>query len=257
MPRVTTGPLNAIDGIRHAFFTRAGGVSAGIYASNNCGFGSKDDPERVTENRARCADKLDVARAHLVTLNQIHSATVIEVEAPWTRDALPRADAMVTRIPGIALGVLSADCAPVLFADPIARVIGAAHAGWKGALTGVVEATVKAMVALGAEPTHMVAGIGPAIGKRSYEVSTAFLTPFLVQDPLNRQYFFPGAAVDKHMFDLKGYVASRLTACHVNLVTIMPNDTCAEEDRFFSYRRACHRKEDDYGRLLSAIALET
>ena len=257
MPRVTTGPLNAIDGIRHAFFTRGGGVSTGIYASNNCGYGSKDDPERVAENRARCADKLDVARDRLVTLNQIHSATVIEVETPWGRDALPRADAMVTRTPGIALGVLSADCAPILLADPAARIIGAAHAGWKGALTGVIEATVQAMVALGAAPTRMIAGIGPAIGKRSYEVSASFLAPFLTQDPMNSRFFFPGAAVDKRLFDLKGYVASRLTACEVNLVTMMPNDTCAEEDRFFSYRRACHRKEGDYGRLLSAITLET
>ncbi|MBL8698921.1 MAG: peptidoglycan editing factor PgeF [Alphaproteobacteria bacterium] len=256
MPRVTTGPLNAIDGIRHAFFTRLGGVSGGIYASNNCGFGSKDDPAHVAENRARCADKLEVARDRLVTLNQIHSASVIEVVAPWGRDALPRADAMVTRMPGIALGVLSADCAPILLADATARVIGAAHAGWKGALTGVIEATIKAMVALGADPARMVAGIGPAIGKRSYEVSADFLAPFLALDPTNGQYFFPGAAADKRLFDLKGFVASRLTACAVDRVAIMPNDTFAEEDRFFSYRRACHRGESDYGRLLSAIALE-
>lgn len=256
MPRVTTGPLNAIEGVRHAFFTRAGGVSGGIYASNNCGYGSKDDPACVAENRARCAAKLDVAADRLVTLNQIHSAVVVDVVTPWTREALPKADAMVTRVPGIALGILSADCAPVLLADPAARVVGAAHAGWRGALTGVVEATIAAMAAHGAQPGRMIAGIGPAIGRHSYEVGADFATPFLEQDDANAQFFFPGARADKRLFDLKGYVASRLTASGVDRITVMPNDTCAEEQRFFSYRRACHRGETDYGRLLSAITLE-
>lgn len=256
MPRVTTGPLNAIEGVRHAFFTRIGGVSGGIYASNNCGFGSKDRPEHVAENRARCAARLDVPPERLVTLNQIHSAVVIEVETPWDRDSLPRADAMVTRTTGVALGVLSADCAPVLFADADARVIGAAHAGWRGALGGVVEATVEAMTRLGADPRRMTAGIGPAIGKRSYEVNADFVDPFIARDSGNASFFFPAASAEKRLFDLKGFVAARLAAAGIESIAVMPNDTCAEADRFFSYRRACRTGERDYGRLLSAIALE-
>ncbi len=256
MPRVTTGPLNAMEGIRHAFFTRAGGVSQRVYASNNCGFGSKDDPAHVAENRARCAIRLDAKPDSLITLHQIHSARVIAVDHVWAREFSPQADAMVTATPGIMLGILSADCAPVLIADPVARVIGAAHAGWKGALTGVVEAMVAAMCRLGAVPARMAAGIGPAIGKHSYEVGAEFPGPFLAQDPTNAAFFFPTSRPDRHLFDLKGYVSSRLTTTGVEHVTVMPNDTCAEEDRFFSYRRACKRGETDYGRLLSAITLE-
>ncbi len=256
MPRVTTGPLNAMDGIRHAFFTRAGGVSERIYASNNCGFGSKDDPAHVAENRARCTIRLDASPDSLVTLHQIHSARAIAVEQVWAREFSPQADGMATATPGITLGILTADCAPVLIADPVARVIGAAHAGWKGALAGIVEATVEAMRRLGATPERMAAGIGPAIGKHSYEVGAEFPGPFLDQDPANAAFFFPTSRPDRHLFNLKGYVASRLTVAGVEHVTIMPNDTCAEEDRFFSYRRACKRGERDYGRLLSAITLE-
>ena len=256
MPRVTTGPLNAMEGIRHAFFTRDGGVSERIYASNNCCFGSKDDPAHVQENRARCAIKLDATPESLITLHQIHSARVIPVEQVWARGLSPQADGMVTATRGITLGILTADCAPVLIADPVARVIGAAHAGWKGALAGVVEATVAAMCRLGAVPAHMTAGIGPAIGKHSYEVGAEFPGPFLAQDPSNAAFFFPTSRTDRHLFNLKGYVASRLTVAGVEYVTVMPNDTCAEADRFFSYRRACKRGEHDYGRLLSAITLE-
>lgn len=257
MPRVTTGLLNGRDGVRHAFFTRNGGVSAGIYASNNCGFGSHDDPAAVAENRARCARKIEVETGNLLTLGQVHSARVVRVEEPWTRSTSPEADAMVTRRPGIALGILSADCAPVLLADTTARVIGAAHAGWKGALGGVIAATVEAMCELGAEPGRIAAAIGPAIGRQSYEVGSDFPRPFLDQDPGNAAFFFPAASPDKQLFDLKGYVAAQLTRAGVHDFVAMPNDTCADASRFFSYRRACRRGEDDYGRLLSAITLET
>jgi YfiH family protein len=257
MPRVTTGLLNGRDGVRHAFFTRNGGVSEGIYASNNCGFGSRDDPAAVAENRARCARKLEVEPENLLTLAQVHSATVMRVDRPWTRDAFPEADAMVTRRPGLALGILTADCAPLLLADTHARVIGAAHAGWKGALGGVVAATVEAMCDLGAEPDRIAAAIGPAIGRQSYEVGAEFPRPFLAQDPDNAAFFFPAARADKQLFDLKGYVAAQLARAGVHDLAVMPNDTCADAARFFSYRRACQRGEGDYGRLLSAIALES
>lgn len=256
MPRVTTGLLNGRDGVRHAFFTRNGGVSGSIYASNNCGFGSRDDPAAVAENRARCARKLEVDPERLATLSQIHSIEVVTVEAAWAHGAAPQADAMVTRTPGIALGILTADCAPVLLADTTARVIGAAHAGWKGALGGIIAATVTAMCELGAEPGRIAAAIGPAIGRQSYEVSADFPAPFLAQDSVNAEYFFPASTPGKRLFDLKGYVASRLEAAGVHDVVAMPNDTCADSQRFFSYRRACQRGEDDYGRLLSAITLE-
>jgi polyphenol oxidase len=256
MPRVTTGLLNGRDGVRHAFFTRAGGVSGSIYASNNCGFGSRDDPAAVAENRARCARKLEVDADHLLTLAQVHSTEVVTVERPWANGAAPQADAMVSRSSGLALGILTADCAPVLLADTTARVIGAAHAGWRGALGGIIAATVAAMCELGAEPGRIAAAIGPAIGRQSYEVGAEFPRPFLAQDAVNAEFFFPAAAPDKQLFDLKGYVAAQLMAAGVHDLVVMPNDTCADSLRFFSYRRACQRGEDDYGRLLSAITLE-
>jgi YfiH family protein len=255
MPRLTTGLLNRLDGVAHGFFTRLGGASAGIYASNNCGFGSADDAARVAANRAACAARLDVAPENLLTVHQVHSPDVVRVDAPWPRDRAPRADAMVTRVPGIALGVLTADCAPILFADPEARVIGAAHAGWKGALGGVAEATVAAMEELGGARGRIVAAIGPAIGRHSYEVGVEFADRFLAADPGNAAYLFPAAAPDKRFFDIKAYLAARLVACDLRDISVLPNDTCAEEYRFFSYRRATRRGEADYGRQLSAIAL--
>lgn len=255
MPRLTTGLFNRLDGVNHGFFTRNGGVSRGIYASANCGFGSKDDPACVTENRARCARRLEVDPGDLVTAYQIHSAEVAVVETPWRREDSPRADAMVTRQDGIALGILTADCVPVLFADGTARVIGAAHAGWRGALAGVVEATIDRMCALGATRARIVAAVGPAIGRNSYEVGPEFPAPFLAADAGNAAFFFPAAAPGKHLFDIKGYVAARLAASGIGEVAVLPNDTCAEDRRFFSYRRACRRGEDDYGRQISAIAL--
>lgn len=256
MPRLTTGVLNRIEGVRHAFFTRNGGVSQGIYASSNCGFGSRDAAAAVAENRARAMRRIDADPAKLVTLSQVHSADVVEVAAPWRRGDAPRADAMVTRVPGIVLGILTADCAPVLFADAEARVVGAAHAGWRGALSGVLEATVAAMCRMGASPGRIVAAIGPAIGRTSYEVGPEFPAPFLAQDASNSAFFFPAETPGRHLFDLKGYAAARLAAAGLSEVAVLPNDTRMENRRFFSYRRACLRGEPNYGRQLSAILVE-
>lgn len=253
---ITLDALGAQDGVRHGFFTRAGGVSGGIYAGLNCGYGSGDAAEHVTENRGRAMGRLNLAGDALATLHQVHSPTVVEVTAPWPRGAAPRADAMVTRRPGVALGILTADCTPVLFADAGARVVGGAHAGWRGALDGVVEATVEAMVALGATRTRIVAGIGPCIGPGSYEVGEEFRARFLAADPATAALFAPGIAAGKWMFDLPSYVAGRAAAAGIGTVEVCRRDTCAEPDAFYSYRRAVHCGETDYGRGLSAIALE-
>ncbi|WP_029007988.1 peptidoglycan editing factor PgeF [Azospirillum halopraeferens] len=253
---ITLGALNDVNGIRHAFFTRSGGVSTGIYASLNCGLGSGDAPAAVAENRARAAARLDRPADSLVTCYQVHSPDCIVVDAPWAPGAGPRADAMVTRTPGIVLGVLSADCAPVLLADEKAGVVGAAHAGWKGAIGGVLEATVERMVELGARRTAIVAAIGPCIAQRSYEVGPEFPAPFLEIAARNRDFFAPARRPGHFLFDLGGYAAQRLADAGVELVQRCPNDTVAEEDRFFSYRRACLRGETDYGRGLSAILIQ-
>lgn len=253
---LTIGPLNDLACVRHGFFSRNGGVSEGLFTSLNCGFGSGDDKERVAENRRRAMAQIDLESERLVTAYQVHSPDVVEVKRPWASEDAPRADAMVTRERGLALGILTADCVPVLFAEPKAGVVGAAHAGWKGALTGVLEATIAAMKALGAEPARIVAGIGPAISQRSYEVGPEFPLPFLEQDPRNADFFCPGAREGHFHFDLKGYVARRIAAAGLTTIQTLPCDTCAEDERFFSYRRACHRKEKDYGRGLSAIYLE-
>lgn len=252
---ITLGALNDITTIRHAFFTRTGGVSQGIYASLNCGFGSGDAPAAVAENRARAMRRLEVGPDRLVTCYQIHSPTCVVVDTPWPQDRAPQADALATREPGIALGILTADCAPVLFADSRAKVIGAAHAGWKGARGGVLEATVARMVELGADPAHMVAAIGPCIAQRSYEVGPEFPAPFLEDDPVNGDFFAPARQPGKLLFDLSGYIVRRLGNAGVGMIQRCPNDTVAEEDRFFSYRRTCQRGERDYGRGLSAIVL--
>ena len=254
---LTIGPLNDLPGVRHAFFSREGGVSQGIYASLNCGPGSGDDPAAVRENRRRALAQLDLPSESLATLHQIHSAEVVEVTEPWEVGQGPRADGMVTTRRNVALGVLAADCAPVLLADADAGVIGACHAGWKGALSGVLEATVAAMVRLGATTERIVAGIGPCIAQRSYEVGTEFSAPFLAQDAGNARFFSPSAKVPgKQHFDLRGYAARRLTLAGAGNVKVLPCDTCAEPQRFFSYRRATRAGEADYGRLLSVILLE-
>jgi YfiH family protein len=253
---ISLGTLNDASGVRHAFFTREGGVSDGLFGSLNCGFGSGDMPERVAENRARAMAMLDLAADRLVTCHQIHSPDVVAVEAPWRREDNPRADALVTVRRGVALGILTADCVPVLLADPAAGVIGAAHAGWKGALDGIVAATVEAMVGLGAAPGRMRAAIGPCIAQRSYEVGTEFPAPFLAADAANGDFFAPARRQGYFMFDIGGFVERRLIEAGIGAIQRAPCDTVAEETRFFSYRRACLKGETGYGRALSAIVLE-
>ncbi len=250
--------LNALDsgkGIRHAFFTRQGGVSGGLFASLNCGFGTGDKIEHVERNRALAASQLDLSPDRLVSCHQVHGTDVITVERPWRREANPRADGMVSKVPGIALGILAADCAPVLFADPEVGVIGAAHGGWRGALAGTMEATVTAMTSLGARTEHIRAGVGPCIGKASYEVGPEFEAAFAEADPENMTFFIPAVRPGHFLFDLPGYIAHRLGRLGVAAVQCSGHDTAAEEDLFFSYRRACLRGEKDYGRGLAAIAL--
>ena len=250
-----TSDALAGDGIRHGFLTRDGGVSDGLFASLNCGLGSGDDQMKVLENRRRAAAQLDRAADALVTCYQIHSAQVVTVERPWRRDDRPRADAMVTCTPGIALGILTADCAPVLLADAEGRVIGAAHAGWRGAVSGVLDQTVAAMIKLGAAPQRIAAAIGPCIAQPSYEVGPEFPAPFLAEDAANAAFFLPAARAGHFLFDLPGYVAQRLARLGVMRVARTGGDTAAEPQRFFSYRRACLRQERDYGREISAITL--
>lgn len=253
---ITLGALNELSGIRHGFFTRQGGVSTGVYASLNCGFGSGDDPARVAENRRLCAARLDAAADRLVTAYQVHSARAIAVKTPWRPKDAPEADGMATAERGLTLGVLTADCAPILFADHKAPVVAVAHAGWRGALSGVIEATVKEMIALGAKATRIVAAIGPCIAQRSYEVGPEFPAPFLEHDKSNADFFAPSLSRPGHfLFDLTGYVARRVGVAGVPLIQRCPNDTLAEEERFFSYRRATLRGETDYGRCLSAILI--
>jgi YfiH family protein len=254
----TTTTLGALDGdprVRHAFFTRRGGVSGGPFASLNCGFGSRDNPVDVERNRTIAAAQLDLAPERLVNCHQIHGTDIVTVERPWPRAANPRADGMVTVVPGIALGVLAADCAPVLFADPDAGVVGAAHGGWRGALAGVAEATVGAMIALGARAERIRAGIGPCIGQPSYEVGPEFAARFAAEDPESPAFFAPATRPGHFLFDLPGYIAARLGRLGLAAIERSAHDTAAEEELFFSYRRACLRGEADYGRGLAAITL--
>ena len=254
MMRLTAEPLTAAPNIRHGFFTRRGGASEGIYASLNCGLGSDDDKARVHENRHRAMREVGLADDALRTVYQTHSADVVTVNDDKQATAATRADALVSAVPGIALGVLAADCAPVLLTDPDLSVIGAAHSGWRGAISGVIEATVEAMVGLGAEPNRMIAIVGPCISQDSYEVGAEFPQPFQAQDTANDRFFAPGRRDGHLQFDLAGYVLSRLAAAGVARSSALGADTYADED-LFSYRRTCHRGEPDYGRNLSVIAL--
>lgn len=257
---LTAETLDHQPGVRHGFFSRQGGVSQGLFASLNCGLGSGDEAAAVRENRGRALRRLDLPAETLLTCYQVHSSTAVTVSEPWPEAARPRADALVTDRRGIVLGVLTADCAPLLLADAKAGVVGAAHAGWKGALAGIVESTVAAMEALGARRGRIAAAVGPCIGWNSYEVGPEFPLPFLAQAAGNARFFKPGAPrpgqADRQFFDLKAYVAWRLAEAGVGTLAVDPADTWAEEARFFSYRRSTQRREPDYGRLLSAIALE-
>jgi YfiH family protein len=246
--------LSAIPGLRHAFFTREGGVSDGIYAGLNGGLGSSDDPASVAENRRRMAEQMGVGPEHFLSVWQIHSPDAVIVTGPWQGTARPKADAMVTRTEGLAIGVTTADCGPILFVDPNARVIGAAHAGWKGALTGIVESTVDAMEKLGAERSGIVAAIGPLIRQHSYEVGGEFVERFVEADAENALFFVPSAREGHAMFDLAGFIRTRLENAGVLMIDDTGIDTYSDE-RFYSYRRSVHRREPDYGRHVHSIAL--
>lgn len=255
LPVIESGALSGLSHIAHAFFTRQGGVSKDLYATLNTGAGSGDERANVIENRARCAGHLRLDRDRLVSVHQIHSATVHVVTEPWAIGQGPQGDAMVTNEPGLALGVLAADCTPVLFADRANAVIGAAHAGWKGALGGVLEATLDAMERLGAARTGIIGAIGPTISKDAYEVGPEFEKRFLAQDAASASFFTPSARAGHFMFDLPGYVELRLKRAGVRTVDRLALCTYGDEARFFSYRRTTHRGESDYGRNLSAITL--
>lgn len=247
--------LTALPGISHAFFTRQGGVSQGIYASLNGGVGSSDESAAVAENRRRMAGQLGVMPEHLLGLYQVHSADIVVASGPWTDGVRPKADGIVTATPGLALGVASADCGPLLFADATARVIGAAHAGWKGALDGVAEATIAAMEKLGAARHSIVAVLGPTIGRDAYEVGPEFVDRF-AEAGVDVPRFFRLSNRPAHaMFDLPGFITSRLEASGIGKVEVLDLCTYTHEDMFYSYRRATHKGETDYGRLISAVTL--
>lgn len=238
--------------LRHGFFTRKGGASSGVFGGLNCGTGSSDQAEIVAINRARVAEAMRVAPEHLAGVHQVHSADVAVVTGPQTDK--PRADALVTNVPGVALSILTADCQPVLFADVSAGVIGAAHAGWRGAVDGVLEATVEAMVALGAARGAITAVIGPTISQRAYEVGPEFFEDFIADDPDNSR-FFAGGAGDRMQFDLPAFGLARLRRAGVGHAEWIRHCTYHDAERFYSYRRTTHAGEADYGRLISAIRL--
>ena len=252
---IQASSFSELPGVRHAFFTREGGVSDGIYQSLNGGVGSRDVAERVRENRARMAQVLEVDVGRLATPYQIHSPEVVIAEEPWRRENAPRADAVVTRRPGLAVGVTTADCGPVLFADPEAGVVGAAHAGWKGALGGVLESTVAAMERLGAARSRIRVALGPMIRQPSYEVGSEFMEPFRNADESNARFFAPATRPGHAMFDLPGYLARRLVQAGIAEVEDLGLCTYADAARFFSYRRSTHLGEPDYGRHVNAIAI--
>lgn len=247
--------LKQQSGIRHGFFTREGGVSGGIYASLNCGFGSGDKGENVRENRARVAAKLGASRAGLVTVRQVHGSRVAVAEAPWRPEAAPEADAIVTRTPSLAIGVLTADCTPILFADPQAAVVAAAHAGWKGAKAGIIDAVIETMEGLGARRDRICVVIGPAISRAAYEVGPEFEAAFLAGGAANGRYFARAAPDERPHFDLPGYCRDRAQTARIAHVEALSLCTYQNESHFFSYRRSIHRAEADYGRQISAIVI--
>ena len=242
-------------GLAHGFFTRRGGSSQGLYCSLNGGVGSRDDPAAVRDNRARMAAALGVAATHLLIPYQVHSPDALVVAEPWPADARPRCDALVTATPGLGLGVTGADCGVLLFAAPRAGVIGAAHAGWRGALAGVIEATIAAMGRLGARAADIVAALGPTIGRQSYEVGAEFVAAFAEAEPDAGRFFERSVNPGRSLFDLPAFIAMRVARSGVEDFEDLAFDTYADEARFFSYRRSVHRGEPDYGRLVAAVAL--
>ena len=248
---IVRAPL--LNGVPHGFLGRRGGVSTGIHAGLNVGLGSQDDQQAVLRNRDLARDAV-LPGSSLVTVQQVHSSDVVTVCAPIAIDARPKADALVTDRPGLLLGILTADCVPILFADAERKVVGAAHAGWKGALGGVGEATLDAMVALGARRGAIACAIGPCIGRASYEVSAGFERPFLDRDGEDERFFSAGRP--GHLqFDIAGYVAARLAAAGIGQIAMLDEDTYGQPDRFFSYRRSCHLGEPGYGREISLIGI--
>jgi YfiH family protein len=252
---LTAARLSSLRRVRHGFFTRQGGVSQGLYESLNCGLGSRDDTILVAENRARVARALSSGQERVSTLHQVHSATALLVDRPIDERPLPRADALVTRTPGVVIGALAADCTPVLFADGEAGIVAAAHAGWRGALAGVVEATIACMMEAGAQRTSIHAAIGPCINQRSYEVGPEFQEEFLNTDAGSAAFFTQAASDARPRFDLPGYIEGRLARAGLASVERQSPCTYENESLFFSYRRSQHRKEADYGRQISAIVL--
>ena len=247
--------LQVCQGVVHGFFTRRGGVSQGLYASLNTGLGSEDDRMLVTANRARVTEALQVAKDRLATPYQIHSADVEVVDETWFDRPKPKVDGVVTKTPGIALGVGSADCCPVLFADPVAGVIGAAHSGWRGAVAGVSAHTIDTMVALGATAQNIRVALGPTISQTNYEVGPEFHKIFVDQDPAQARFFVPSTRAGHFLFSLTDYIVASLQGYGLAACNVIPICTYADEARFYSYRRMTHRKETDYGRQISAIAL--
>lgn len=253
---VISAPLLAsLPGIRHGFFTRQGGASEGLYASLNCGLGSNDIRDRVIDNRDRVARHLGAAPGSVATVYQVHSATALSIDRPFEVGKVPKADALVTATPGVVVAALAADCTPVLFADPKAGVVAAAHAGWRGAVAGIIEATVAEMEQLGAVRRDIVAAIGPCIHQENYEVGPELEAQFVAADPANVRFFALPAGKAKAHFDLPGFVAYRLAAAGIASFSASPHCTYARPDLFYSYRRTTHRSETDYGRQISAIVV--
>ena len=251
---VRSTQLETLSRVQHGFLTRAGGGSEGAYESLNCGRANGDDKEHVAENRRRAVMAVD-PKASLCTARQVHGINAVTVDTAWPAEHPPHADALITNRPGLALGITTADCAPVLIADRTAGIVAAVHAGWRGALAGVIEATITAMVGVGGTPDHMIAAVGPCIAQRSYEVGPEFSAPFLDQDPANRRFFEKSPKKMHFHFDLAAYVGSRIGQSGVRTAEILRLDTCTDEARFFSYRRACLRGETAFGLGLSVISL--
>lgn len=253
--KIEARSLQALGGVRHGFFGRQGGVSDGHWASLNVGLRSGDRPDAIATNRARVAELLGVRPSHLVTARQVHGVEVVAVTEPWDNLDAPEADALVTDRPGLLLGVLTADCGPILLADAAAGVIGAAHAGWRGALDGVIEAVVAAMARLGARRELTVAVLGPCIGSSSYKVGPEFLARFLAEDAANRSHFDESG--ERPRFDLPGFISARLRRAGVGSIEVVDRDTCAEDESFFSFRRSTLRKEERFGLQISGIVLDS
>lgn len=252
---ITAANLATLKGIRHGFFTRPGGVSDGIYAGLNCGLGSSDDSARVLENRRRVSEHLGGAHGSVVTLYQEHGATALAIDGPVDRNNLPKADAVVTSAPGLVIGVLTADCGPLLFADAEGKVVAAAHAGWRGAVGGIIESTISGMERIGAKRSRIAAALGPCINEAAYEVGAEFEADVVARDPAGARFFGRPNADAKPHFDLPGYILNRLHGAGITNIVNEARCTHANESLFFSYRRTTQRKEPDYGRQISAIVV--